>query len=141
MARIVPLLAAAAVTLLSVAATTGASTARPAFSFGRSGGNIARFTLAIATDGKVTATGRVELADPRHRVPAGTLRSLVDLAYAVRFSSLPASIRCPGALPDVATDFVTVRNALGATTVREHGSCNPRFRTLYGALVRAAAVR
>ena len=83
-------------------------------------------------------TGPVE---PRVGVvgPAARAR-LTALVETTRFSSLPLTIRCHGELPDVASNFVTVRRAGVTRTVLVHGDCSSRFSRLYDALARAVGI-
>lgn len=137
----------AALVLVSLAATAGSSSGAPgskkasaAFAFGRRGGNIAPFSVAIARDGRVTAQGAVQLASGRHVVSAEARSGLLRLARAERFFSLARTVSCSGTLPDVASLFVTVRRATGTKTVTVHGGCNARFGELYAVLSAVAGV-
>lgn len=131
MRRAVSLLAL--VGCLAAAAPAAALPTQVAFAFGRTGGSILPFAVTIASSGAVRVSGPVR-AGQRTLTSAELLR-LTRLAKSVRFSSLPATTRCPATLPDVATTFVQV----GLRTVRVHGSCVPRFTRLWSAL--SAAVR
>lgn len=109
-----------------------ASAAKPktGFSFGRVGGNIMPFTLAIATDGTVKATG----AAPDHRTALTKIQlaNLNRVAFVVDFEHMPAVTACPKTLPDIAAQFIRV----GARTVRVHGGCLKGFNHLWVALTR-----
>lgn len=105
-----------------------AALAQTGFAFGRDGGNIMPFTVAIAASGRVTATG----AAPAHAATVSRLR-LAKLDRAVRdaqLAKLPKLTMCPGTLPDIAAQFIRV----GGRTVRVHGSCVARFNRLWTAL-------
>ena len=108
------------------------------FAFGRTGGNIAPFTVTISSSGAVRVTGPVE---PRVKVlgPAARAR-LAALVETTRFSTLPLTTRCRGALPDEASNFVTVRSAGVTRTVLVHGDCSKRFSRLYDALAGAVGI-
>jgi len=103
------------------------------FAFGRTGGNIMPFTVAISTTGKVTASG----AAPAHRrlLTKLQLANLNRVAFEVKFDTLPVVTACPNTLPDVAAQFVRVGNRI----VRVHGGCLARFDRLWAALSRATA--
>jgi hypothetical protein len=53
-----------------------------------------------------------------------------------RFTTLPLVTNCKGTLPDVAATFIRV----GASTVRVHGNCVPRYSRLWKALTSAVKV-
>jgi hypothetical protein len=103
------------------------------FAFGRSGGSIRAFTVAIANDGSVTLYGAATVG--RMQLTRLQLANLNRLAVATRFATLPARTLCKNTLPDVATTFIRV----GARTVRVHGECVPRYGRLWKAL--GAAVK
>lgn len=103
------------------------------FAFGREGGSIRPFTVAIAASGRVSATGA---APPvRQRLTKQQLAALARAAAADGFATLPARTTCPGTLPDVADQYIRV----GGRTVRVHGGCVARFNRLWATLNRAAA--
>ena len=135
MRRLVLIIVSAA---LAVPALGSAAPGPTSFAFGRTGGNIAPFTVTISSSGAVRVTGPVE---PRVGVvgPAARAR-LAALVETTRFSSLPLTIRCHGELPDVASNFVTVRRAGVTRTVLVHGDCSSRFSRLYDALARAVGI-
>ncbi len=109
------------------------------FAFGRTGGNIEPFTITIAGNGSVTANGPVRPL--RRQLGPRDLASLVNVVDAQRFFSLPRSVRCPGTLPDFASNFVTVRTRRASRTVLVHGDCSPRFEKVYRALSSAVGIR
>jgi hypothetical protein len=110
------------------AASASGAAASTRFAFGREGGNIRPFTVAISTDGHVHVTGPVRTG--RTKLTTAQLAGLALVAKQVRFTTLPALTMCTNSLPDVATTFVRV----GARTVRVHGSCVARFTRLWNAL-------
>jgi hypothetical protein len=111
------------------------------FAFGRTGGNIRPYTVAISARGVVTATGPVRLAHPGRRVAAATLRQLEQIVKTTRFFSFPTLTLCPGSLPDFASSFVAVKSGTRHRRVVVRGTCSPRFASLYQALTAAAGVR
>lgn len=105
--------------------------AQTGFAFGRTGGSIMPFTIAIAANGRVTASGPA----PAHTAQVSKLR-LANLDRAVRvahFATMPAATNCPGTLPDIAWQLIRV----GGRTVRVHGACVTRFTRLWTAMNRA----
>jgi hypothetical protein len=105
--------------------------AQTGFAFGRIGGNIMPFSIAIAAGGRVTATGPA----PEHRATVSKVQ-LANLDRAVvdaRFRTMPKMTLCPNTLPDIAAQYIRV----GGRTVRVHGSCVARFNRLWTALSRA----
>jgi hypothetical protein len=120
--------------VLVVAAIVPAATAadQTGFAFGRIGGNIGPFTVLIATNGSVRATGPVKTrTTPVPRLQIGKLN---QLAASVGFGHLPKTTNCRGTLPDVAATFIRV----GRETVRVHGSCVQPYQRLWKALAHAA---
>jgi hypothetical protein len=105
--------------------------AQTGFAFGRTGGNIMPFSIAIAANGHVTATGPA----PAHTTTVSKLR-LANLDRAVldaKFQTMPTMTLCPNTLPDIAAQYIRV----GRRTVRVHGSCVARFNRLWTALNRS----
>jgi hypothetical protein len=124
------LIAAAAGALVPAA---GASEQR-GFAFGRLGGNILPYRVSIANDGVVQVSGAVEVG--RTKLTLVQLAELNRVASVTRFTALPLTTRCKGALPDVAATFIRV----GARTVHVHGNCVPTYARLWKALTRAVKV-
>lgn len=121
------------------AVSAGSSAAQASFAFGRTGGNIEPFTITIAKDGSVTATGPVKPL--RQELAARALARLGTLASTQHFFSLPRRTNCPGSLPDFAYRMISVRTAAAARTVLVRGGCRPAFNTLYAALSTAVGTR
>jgi hypothetical protein len=132
------LLLGAAVALASPTASVAATT-QTSFAFGRTGGNIAPFTITIARDGSVTTTGPARPL--KQRLTSRALTRLSTLTQTQHFFSLRRQISCPGTLPDYAFRFVTVRTAHAARTVLVRGDCSPAFDKLYKALSTAVGSR
>jgi hypothetical protein len=109
-------------------APAAAASQQTGFAFGRSGGNIRPYTVAIAADGRVTVSGPARVG--RTRLTRTQIGVLAKLASDVRFATLPRTTDCSGTLPDVAATFVRV----GGRTVRVHGDCVPRYTRLWKAL-------
>lgn len=117
--------------MVVLALTAVLATSHTGFAYGRTGGNIMPFAISVATSGIVRSTGPA----PVHvgLVSKEQLANLNRMVVETRFSSLPARTECPGALPDVADEFIRV----GIHTVRVHGSCLKRFNRLWAALADA----
>jgi hypothetical protein len=98
------------------------------FAFGRTGGNIMPFSIAIAANGHVTATG----AAPAHTATVSKVRlaTLERAAGDAKLQTMPAMTLCPGTLPDIAAQYIRV----GRRTVRVHGACVARFNRLWAVL-------
>jgi hypothetical protein len=105
--------------------------AQTGFAFGRTGGNIMPFSIAIAAGGHVTATGPA----PEHSTTVSKLRlaNLERAALDTKFQTMPTMTLCPGTLPDIAAQYIRV----GHRTVRVHGACVARFNRLWAALNRS----
>ena len=141
--RIVPVALVLAVALpisISAAQPSAARASRHSgavFTFGRSGGNIQPFTVVIARDGSISSSG----AAPASLAPRASLDAvdgLVALARAEDFYALPTLVLCPGSLPDVAGQFVTIKTGTASKKVTVRGSCRTGFTQLY-AVVSAVA--
>jgi hypothetical protein len=129
---------AALAVALALAASSAAGRSASSFSFGRTGGNIQPFTVTIAADGSVTATGPAR--PTRLELRPAALARLKDAVAAQQFFSLPLSIRCPHALPDFAARFVTIRSGGVGRRVLVRGDCSRRFDALYAALAGAVGI-
>jgi hypothetical protein len=116
---------------LAVAAAAAASPG--GYAFGREGGNILPFTVTVAPDGAVTASGPAKVG--RARLTPAQLAKIAGARQTARFATLPSSTLCPGTLPDIAGTWIRA----GGRTVHVHGTCSQRFTRVWNAL--AAAVR
>lgn len=128
-----------AAALLFVFPAAGTAAQKPLFELGRMGGNIEPFTVTIQTDGTIDHTGDVRLAYPGTQLSIARLAALMQLARTQRFWSLPHRTLCPGALPDVASLYVTIHTGTTRTVI-VRGGCKPRFTRVYRALASAATV-
>jgi hypothetical protein len=135
MRRLVLILISAALALPAVGSASGGTMS---FAFGRTGGNIAPFTVTISSSGAVSAVGPVRPTITY--VSPATRARLAALVKTARFYNLPRTTRCHGALPDFASSFVTVRSASGSRRVLVHGDCSAGFSTLYRALAKAVGI-
>ena len=134
--------ASLAAVLLAVLAGGSARTApQPLFQFGRIGGNIQPFRVAIGADGTVAHSGPVRLANPNVRLSKARLGALLRYARTQRFWSLRRRTLCRDALPDVASLFVTIHTAARTRTVTVRGECSTRFSRIYRALAAATTVK
>jgi hypothetical protein len=134
--RLLAILAASAV---AVAAAPAAGTrARVSYAFGWTGGNITPATVRILPDGTVTVLGPPNPA--KSHLTKRQLANVWKVTQAQRFFSL-RSVNCSRALPDFATEFISVRTATRTKTVRVHGDCSPRFKAIYKTLKSAVGLR
>src|SRR5580765_8872679 len=78
----------------------GAAQTSPLFQLGRTGGTIEPFTVAINTDGTLSASGDVRLAKPGTTLTQAQLATLLRYAQTQRFWSLPRRTLCRTSLPD-----------------------------------------
>jgi hypothetical protein len=130
------ILIVAAVSLAAQVST--ASGTAISFAFGRVGGNINPFTVTIASDGSVTATGPVRPL--KRQLGARALALLTKSVTAQHFFTLPRSTRCPNTLPDYASQFIMVHRGGVSRRVLVHGDCSPRFARTYAALTKAVGL-
>ena len=137
--RRVALLAAVLLVALP-AAGTARTAAPPLFAFGRIGGNIEPFRIAIRLNGTIAHSGPVRLARPHVRLSKAKLAALLRYARTQRFWSLRRRTLCRVSLPDVASLYVTIHTGTRTRTVTVRGDCSPRFARIYRALASAATV-
>jgi hypothetical protein len=136
------LAAFAAAALIAIPAGAGGGTAaKPVFTFGRTGGNIAPFAVVIRSDGTVGRSGPVRLARPHVRISKTRRAALLAYARSQSFWSLRTMTICPKTLPDFASLYVTIRTSTRTRRVVVRGSCSKRFSRIYDALAAAATVR
>jgi hypothetical protein len=133
------LLLAFVLALAVAAAAATASWVATSYSFGRTGGNIRPFVIAIAADGSVHVSGPVRVL--RQTLTAQQTADLAALLRRERFSTLPATTRCTGTLPDIASEVVTVKAGTRSKATLVHGGCSPRFTAVYQALAAAVGLR
>ena len=125
---------ALAVPVTALGRETGGRAAPPTFAFGRTGGNILPFAVKIGRDGRIVASGPVQVRSADVPLTLALRNGLATLARAEGFFSMPVLIRCPGVLPDVAGRFVTVLASGKMRTVSARGTCNASFEELYAVL-------
>jgi hypothetical protein len=106
----------------------------PTFAFGRTGGNIIPFKVAIGKDGLVTTSGPVKVTAAGAPLSMPLRNGLARLARAEGFFTMATSLSCGGVHPDVAGRFVTVTAGGKTRTVTARGSCYPAFEELYAVL-------
>jgi hypothetical protein len=133
------LLLAFVLALAVAAAAAAAPRVATSYSFGRTGGNIRPFVIAIAADGSVHVSGPVRVL--RQTLTAQQTAGLAALLRRERFSTLPATTRCTGTLPDIASEVVTVKAGTRLKSALVHGGCSPRFTAVYTALAAAVGLR
>jgi len=115
-----------------------AQTSSTLFSFGRTGGNIRPFTIAIASNGQVVAMGPALGTAGHVRLSQAALKGLLKLAKAEKFSSLPDRLEGNHVLPDVASLYITVDTGSATKTVRNHGAHVASFDQLFAVLMAVA---
>lgn len=120
--------------------TLKAATTAPAITVGISGGNIMPWSVSVAGDGTVTASGWNKpkishLTDPKDALPA-----LFKLADAEGFWSMTAQTSCTGTLPDIASQYIQINSSTGSKRVAVHGGCNANFQQLLAAYENAVGL-
>jgi hypothetical protein len=130
--------AALSVAVVLPLSATPATASTAAFAFGRTGGNIEPFTVAIAANGTVTASGPARPS--KDNLEDADLARLARVVGAQHFFSLPRSTSCPKILPDFAARFVTVRMHGASRRVLVRGDCSRRFSAVYAALAKAVGI-
>jgi hypothetical protein len=120
------------VTAASVALSAAASTPHgPPFAFGGVGAHGA-YTVSIAADGSVHATGDDGLTRAAAQLPPSRLVAIDRRATLARFGGFPNLKRCSGA-----TARSTTWIRIGSKKVTVVGTCLPAYQRLWKALVAA----
>jgi hypothetical protein len=117
------------------------STSSIVFTFGREGGNIVPYSITIASDGTVTATGPV--TPTITQISAQQLSILEAQVFSSNFLTLPPQTICPGTLPDFASQFIEVQGPQFSPPdyrVAVRGGCVPAFTQLFAALSAAVGI-
>jgi hypothetical protein len=120
------LLALVALLAVGCGSSSAHHTDPTAIRFGITGGNIPRYDVTMQPNGRV----RIRNAQGRSRVqiaPALVRRFQQEIQGAHLVSR-----RCPGALPDLAAEYIRV----DGRTFTVHGGCEPRFQRVWHDLVR-----
>lgn len=132
---------ALAVPLAVLAGGRSKSAAAPTFVFGRTGGNIAPFSVHIGADGRVTTKGAVAGTPPATPLSSPLRSGLLKLAKTEGFFTMPTQLRCQGVLPDFASRFVTVSAGSQTRTVTVRGGCSAPFEELYAVIAAVAGTQ
>lgn len=134
-----PLAICLVVAAAALPATGAASRDRPLFEFGRKGGTIMPFTVAIASSGTVSVTGTVHRL-ARVTVSAAALAGLQRLTVTEGFFSMKPQTNCDPTISGLATNYIRARIGSRDKTVGVVGGCNKRFSELFEILKAVAAV-
>lgn len=115
----------------------GSSSAK-VFSFGVKGGSLRPWSVVLALDGSVTATG-ITATTQSLASPQDTLNGLLALADAEGFFALSKQIGCPGGgNPDVSARTIAISTSTGTKRVSVFGTCKTQFNQLYAVLQQVA---
>jgi hypothetical protein len=116
---------------------TGSPSTR-VFSFGVKGGNLRPWSVVLALDGSITATG-VTTTTQALTSPQDTLKGLLALADAEGFFAMSKQIGCPGGgNPDVSARTIAISTSTGTKRVSVFGTCKAPFNQLYAVLQQIA---
>jgi hypothetical protein len=116
---------------------TGSSSAK-VFSFGVKGGSLRPWSIVLALDGSITATG-VTTSTQALTTPQDTLKGLLALADAEGFFTMSKQIGCPGGgNPDVSARTIAISTSTGTKRVSVFGTCKAPFNQLYAVLQQIA---
>jgi hypothetical protein len=110
------------------------------FTFGVKGGSLRPWSVVLALDGSVTASG-VNTTTQTLTTPQDTLKGLLTLAEAEGFFSMSKQIGCPGsgaAGPDSSARTIAISTSTGTKRVSVFGSCKAPFNQLYAVLQQIA---
>jgi hypothetical protein len=115
----------------------GSSSAK-VFTFGVKGGSLRPWSVVLALDGSVTATG-VTATTQTLTAPQDTLKGLLALADAEGFFTMSKQIGCPGGgNPDVSARTIAISTSTGTKRVSVFGTCKAPFNQLYAVLQQIA---
>jgi hypothetical protein len=114
----------------------------PAIRFGRMGGNIRPFSVAIYADGTITYKGIAPVV-PSYTIQMMAVLGLERLATAEGFATWPTTIKATHMFPDAATLFITLRAGCSSATRTvnlQGGASQPSFSELFATLEAATAL-
>jgi hypothetical protein len=115
----------------------GSSSAK-VFTYGVKGGSLRPWSVVLALDGSVTATG-VTATTQTLTSPQDTLKGLLALADAEGFFTMSKQIGCPGGgNPDVSARTIAISTSTGTKRVSVFGTCKAPFNQLYAVLQQIA---
>jgi hypothetical protein len=107
----------------------------PTITFGQELGNIRPFSVTIAGNGSIKSTGPIHLNGATATVSKDAVAGLVVLAQAEGFRALPSFTACPGALPDIAARYVSIRTPTWRHRASVRGNCVGGLAQLFAVLM------
>lgn len=137
---VVAALLAAVLLVLARAGGASETAGQARFELGRTGGNIAQFSVVIRPDGTIGHSGPVRLEHASIRLSTARRATLLRYADTQGFWSLPSLKLCRDTLPDEASLYVTIHTAARTHRVIVRGTCSARFSQIYRRLAAAATV-
>jgi hypothetical protein len=121
-------------TLRHHAAVTGS---RVTIVFGQEMGNIRPFSITISSNGAVKSNGPVRLKGSSAKMSRDAVLGLVLLAQTEAFRTLPSFTSCPGALPDLANRYVSIKTPGWDHRASARGVCLDGLNQLFAVLMGA----
>jgi hypothetical protein len=126
----------------SLPKSSGSTPAR-VFTIGVEGGSMRPWSVQLALDGTVSATGispsRQQLTDA-----ANTLKALLTLADTEGYFSMKKAVGClgTGINPDVSSRYISIHTSTQTKRVRSFGSCaaTTKYDQLYAVLEQVAGI-
>lgn len=106
--------------------------------FGQEMGNIRPFSITISSSGAVKATGPIRLTGSPAKVSKAAIAGLVVLAQTENFKTLPNFTSCPGALPDLANRYVSIKTPGWNHRASVRGGCLDSLNQLFAVLMEVA---
>jgi hypothetical protein len=103
--------------------------------FGQEMGNIRPFSISISSNGAVKSNGPVRLAGSSTKLSRDAVIGLVVLAQGEAFRTLPSFTSCPGALPDLASRYVSIKTAAWRHRASARGGCLEGLNQLFAVLM------
>jgi hypothetical protein len=105
--------------------------------FGQEMGNIRPFSVTIAANGTIRPNGPIHIAGDAATISRDAIAGLVVLAQAEGFRSLPSFTSCPGALPDLATRYISITTLGWKHRASARGGCLDSLNQLFAVLMDA----
>jgi hypothetical protein len=103
--------------------------------FGQEMGNIRPFSVTITSNGTITPLGPIRLTGNAAMISQDAVSGLVLLAQAEGFRTLPSFTSCPGALPDLASRYISIRTPGWKHRASARGGCLDSLDQLFAVLM------
>ena len=103
--------------------------------FGQEMGHIRPFSVTIAANGAVKPSGPIHLNGNAATISRDAVMGIVRLAQTEQFRALPSFTACPGALPDLATRYISIMTPRWQHRAGARGACLDILNQLFAVLM------